>query len=277
MDGTSVLCHLSTALSMALKGSAGRFSDVYSPFLSIKLIYLLRNTYLAMRSARHIAPPIQHRLLPTESFIIFTPSAGRILYPQCVIPCGRMPDTQIQIKWHIEIDGDSLDNFVISQPRHQPVQFGYNIEHAEYVEFGTGPKRNRATYWIGAKGKQALNDWARKKLNMNSAKERKQFVEALAVKLGKYGMTPQPFWRPAFYSVADNMQSYYDMGKSLEDMGNEVHRISNNLIEAQGIPYQGDIQREWYIDTVPIEDVRNWQTKLTVGQTLADMMDWRKP
>ena len=160
---------------------------------------------------------------------------------------------QVQIKFRIELEEESLDKFVVSQERFKPCQFGYQVEHAEYVEYGTGPQRGREKYWIGKKGRKALDEWAEKKLGMGNKTERAKFVWFLAKKLGENGMSPQPYWRPALNSVMENMQTYYDWGFSLHDIGNEIHRISDNLLVQQGIPYQGDIQRNWHIEDITQE------------------------
>lgn len=181
----------------------------------------------------------------------------------------------IPLKLRIEVKQQDLLDWIYAQRRFQPVTFGYRAEHSEYVEYGTGPARGREKFWVGDAGRKALDDWARIKVGMYNDKERRKFVNALAWKIHQYGMKPQPYWRPAINQVWINLQSYYDAGYSLEDIGNEVHRLSDNFIITNHIPFQGNIQRSWYIDTIPVKSAleqTNIIRDLETNRALAEEM-----
>jgi len=167
----------------------------------------------------------------------------------------------IPVKFRIEIDEESLRKFVEAQQRHKPVQFGYKVDHAVFVNYGTGPQgRFHAPYLNkpSPEAIRAIDEWARKKLSMYDAKERKQFVYHLVKKIWEHGMTPQPFWTTAWNQIKANIQTLYDRGKSLEDIGNEMKRLSDFYIVSMGIPYDGKIQASWYgPDIITKEEAKN--------------------
>jgi len=171
----------------------------------------------------------------------------------------------VQYRWRIEIDPESLKEFVESQNKHQSVQFGYKVDHAVYVNYGTGPQGRFHSKYLKKPSPEvfrAIDEWARKKLSMYDEKERKRFVYLLVRKIWEHGMTPQPFWTVAWNMLSANLQRLYDRGYSLEDIGNEMKSLSNNQIMSMGIPYDGKIQGSWYgPDVISKEDAENQPTQ----------------
>ena len=159
-------------------------------------------------------------------------------------------DKQIKIKFRMEIDKEQLVEFLNSHPRLQPVQCGFSVDHSEYIEYGTGPARGRSQYWIGEEGRKALDEWAKIKLNMKDDAERAKFVQNVIFKIYKHGMKPKPFFRTAQEQVKAHIQSLFDEGKSMFDIGDKMGDIAKQEITRQNIFYTGAIVRSWFINTL---------------------------
>jgi len=177
----------------------------------------------------------------------------------------------IPIRFRIEIKDDSLKEFVYAHRRHQPVRYGFDVEHSEYVEYGTGPQRGRTKYFISPEGRKAINEWVKKKLSIYDPKERRKVVNRIIWKLQLYGMKPQPYWRPARNQVINDLQKYYNMGFTLREVAEQIGAIAKQHIVTQGIPYDGAIERSWYVDDIPRESAINDTTIVDI-RSLAEMM-----
>ena len=159
--------------------------------------------------------------------------------------------TSLPINITVDIDEDAWKQVITDaykqDPRFQPVEFGFSVEHAEYQEFGTGPARGRSQYKIGKAGIDAIDRWARRKVGITDERERRKFVFAVVHKLETYGMQPRPFFRPALSLLMANMQEYLDKGMSFYDMANTVGDLSMRLIDDYGMNYDNGIQQSWFI------------------------------
>ena len=177
----------------------------------------------------------------------------------------------IPIKLRVTIKRSDVEDFIKRQKRLDPVEFGFTAEHAEYIEYGTGPWRGRDKYFIGRRGQEALDEWARKKLNMTDARERRRFVRNLMWKIHHKGMKPQPYWRTAVKQVMARLQEFYDMGYTTEDIGNKIGEIAvQNMIDNR-TPYKGEIERSWYIRRMSPDTVfRSMKAELRTESDLAD-------
>lgn len=170
----------------------------------------------------------------------------------------------VSMKPRITIEGDwtKMSEELINNSQFRPVVFGYTAEHAEYQEYGTGPHRGRSSYYIGREGIKALDEWARIKVGISDPAERKSFVHAVARKIGKEGMKPRPFFRPAIEITLKELQSRINKGESLHDIGDAIIELSNRVINAYGMPYKGDLLDSSfvdYLDNVTVPDRPNWK------------------
>ena len=153
-------------------------------------------------------------------------------------------------KVSIEIDQrdvDALSEEILNDEQFKPVVFGFTAEHSEYMEFGTGPLRGRQSYVIGKEGRKEIDEWARLKVGITDEKERKKFVGAVANKIGKHGMEPRPFFRPAIDLIVADMENRIGRGESLEDMAEAIGDLANRIILAYDMPYTGDLVRSWFV------------------------------
>jgi len=181
----------------------------------------------------------------------------------------------IPIRFRIKLKDDTLKKFVYAQQRHAPVRFGYDVEHAEYREYGTGPARQRDKYWVGIEGKKALHRWVQKKLGISDLYERVKVVNSIAWNLHQNGMQPQPFWRPALNTVMSHLQFYYSLGWTLEQIAGQIGALASATFIHKGLPFDGAIERSWYVDKIPQANMDNVKADLetaTSARSLAEMV-----
>ena len=130
--------------------------------------------------------------------------------------------------------------FIVSDTIVETKAYGREKGYAEFLEFGTGPSHvpdPHARYWIGPKGREALIEWAKRKLGMKE-KEAKPFVDRLILRIYQYGMAPHPFFRPAVYPIFDQAQTFFNMGYSLYDMCWEMMNRAEENVRSAG--WQGE-------------------------------------
>ena len=139
------------------------------------------------------------------------------------------------------------------QERFRPTVFGFTAKHSEYQEYGTGPQRGRSSYWISKEGVEAIDEWLRIKLGVQDEKERRSRAYAIARKIGKYGMKPRPFFRPAIHVVMEELEVRINNGESFMDISEAIIEQAHRNIDAWGMDYKGDLRTSSfseYIDNV---------------------------
>lgn len=73
------------------------------------------------------------------------------------------------------------------------------LKRGIYIERGTGPYAGHSPYFIGKRGREALEDWARLKLGKSGM----GFV--LARSIGRKGIRPHPFFFPTVEESMDTV------------------------------------------------------------------------
>ena len=143
----------------------------------------------------------------------------------------------------------------------KPVRFGYTVEYAESLEYGTGPLNNyqptvNKGFYTYKSIYDGIYEWARKKdgkgsgLPIKDEEERRNFAKAVTRRFFEYGMRPHPYWRPAINFLIENQQRLFDEGHSLKEICDEALRIADKCIQDQNLPFSGKLQQ-----SVIIEDV----------------------
>lgn len=157
-------------------------------------------------------------------------------------------NSSVNVNIKVDIDPDELEGYLLDMNRLQPAQVVNTSDHAEYVEYGTGPIRH------GMQGSTVLQDnldeWAKEKLHITDDRARKRFVYMLSKKIVNQGLSPMPYFRPAVIQVIDHIQDWFDRGYSIYDIGLEiVNEAQLNLI-ADNRNYHWDIFTKFFVQTI---------------------------
>lgn len=154
----------------------------------------------------------------------------------------------------------------------KPVRFGFSVDYAESLEYGTGPLRNMQptvdggnyTYdkiWV------EINIWAWKKLQMKNRLHRENFVTGVVNRMWEVGMKQHPYWRPAIQWLEDNLQRLFDDGYSLYDIASNARKIAEQCIIAQNLPYSGQLQQSAVLEEL------DWRELKDGGKEIKDYTD----
>lgn len=169
----------------------------------------------------------------------------------------------------IKIDKDEIARFIKEYRRpndtqddpsiFQPVEFGYTVDYAESLEYGTGPLRiiqptvhsGNYTYeyiWDG------LNEWAKRKLHMMDDAYRENFVTGVANRMWDVGMYPHPYFRPALQWLEDNLQKLVDEGHSFYEIADETIAFADHIIMISGLPDLGNLQDSAKVNSLNFDE-----------------------
>lgn len=167
----------------------------------------------------------------------------------------------VPIKWSVEIKTEELRDALLSQKRLEPWVLIIGAEHAEYLEYGTGPAQNREGSYVSRWNDdltpksemqyykevyaqspfyRALVDWVRRKAFPSETKK-KQYQIAFRIyqKICREGLRARPFFRPAFYYMCDHTQEWFERGYSIEDCITEMERMLHQLIKNNPLAPKG--------------------------------------
>lgn len=139
-------------------------------------------------------------------------------------------EVELPVKFKIKNESDfkkDLAEYFEQHRKLKPVRFGYTVEYAESLEYGTGPLDNyqptvhHGNYTFQSIYKE-IYEWAGKKggdgLPIKDPVERAKFARKVTRKFFTYGMKPHPYWRPALQFLEDNEQRLFDEGMSLKEI-----------------------------------------------------------
>lgn len=172
---------------------------------------------------------------------------------------------QIPIRWKLKNIQDVQQAFkdnLKNDTRLKPVRFGYTVDYAESLEYGTGPLRDMQIIVDGGKYTyksvwEGIDEWARKKLKMENKEHRENFVTGVVNRMWDVGLRPHPYWRPAINWLLANQQRMFDEGHSLKEIAEEAMRISEKCIMDQNLPYQGGLQKSAIVTVIDWKEIGN--------------------
>lgn len=176
-----------------------------------------------------------------------------------------MTQIQIPIRWKLKDIQDVKREFIDylkNSNKLKPVRFGYSVDYAESLEYGTGPLRDVQIIVDGGKYTyesvwEGLNEWARKKLKMENKEHRENFVTGVANRMWDVGLRPHPYWRPAVNWLLENQQRMFDEGHSLREIADEALRVSDKCIMDQNLPYEGGLQKSAFVEDIDWREVKD--------------------
>ena len=173
-----------------------------------------------------------------------------------------MTQLALPIKFKIKDTDDFKKNLLEYFREHRrlkPVRFGFTVEYAESLEYGTGPlSQFQPTVHGGAYTYKTIYNeiyaWAGKKdgngLPIKNEEERREFAKTITKKFFTLGMKPHPYWRPAINYLEANEQRWFDEGKSLMEMADEAMRIANKCIMEQNLPFSGKLKQSAILEEI---------------------------
>lgn len=179
-----------------------------------------------------------------------------------------MTQMKIPLKLRVELDKEEVKRYFEQHKRLQPVRFGYTIDYAESLEYGTGPLRfaqrtvkgGNYTYQTIYK---AIYEWAGRKdshggrLPIKDEEERADFARKVTQDFFDKGMKPHPYFRPAIQWLEANEQILFDRGYSLFEICDEAMRISDKCIKDQNLPFSGKLQQSAFCDTITMGEIKD--------------------
>lgn len=166
-----------------------------------------------------------------------------------------MPNIQIPITWKVEVSAKDLKEYLRSQERLRPCTFIIPSSYSSQLEFGERPYIQILTESEIIELRRDIRTWLRRKKGVTDKRELDRTTESVVQSLLYKGLRARPYWRPAFYRTADNLQSLFDQGYSLmqiiEDMAEHTNEnIMFNQYAPPGgeyMPYTGTLQSGWII------------------------------
>lgn len=172
---------------------------------------------------------------------------------------------QIPIRWKLKDAQDvkqEFTDYLKNSNKLKPVRFGYSVDYAESLEYGTGPLKNMQIIVNGGNYTyesiwEDINEWARKKLKMENKEHRENFVTGVVNRMWDFGLYAHPFWRPAINWLLENQQRMFDEGHSLKEIADEALRVSNKCIMDQNLPYEGNLQKSAFIEDIDWREVKD--------------------
>ena len=190
-----------------------------------------------------------------------------------------MPTIRIPVKWHAEISAKELREYLLAHQRMRPVVFIIPVKYSAWLEFGTGPAQRSSDGELY----MAIYTWLRRKKGITNQKELERLAKQISGRIARYGLRARPFWRPAFYATADNLQQLFDRGYSLMDIVQWMAtKVNDNIMwnvnapaGSEYMPDTGALQMGWiirYLDEDESDDAKD--TPLDVNE-IADKV-WSK-
>lgn len=185
---------------------------------------------------------------------------------------------KIPIKFRIEVekeDKHTLDRYLQNVDALKPIKIMVSTEYAEALEYGTGPLINMQKAVHGGAYTwdsifQELKDWASKKetrdgkLPIRSIGGQIVFARNLTDKFFREGMKPHPYFRPALDWMNANLQTLYNEGNTLYDIGVLTIQYMNRiLIEGEHV-FNGTLQKSMHVHIMDYDET---------AEALSDMND----
>ena len=134
---------------------------------------------------------------------------------------------QVKVNWSININTKDLRELVMNQERLKPVALIIPAKHAVWLEFGSSPAQRDS----GGEFEEAIRTWVRRKAGAGlSKKEQEQMVQQVCDNIRRHGLRARPFFRPAFYYMAEHADKWYQEGDSLYDMMVRMQTKTSELI-----------------------------------------------
>lgn len=136
-----------------------------------------------------------------------------------------MTQLELPITWKVEIDSKELRAYILAKERLKPWALDIGERYSEYLEYGTGPAMNSSDGML----EMAIRIWVKRKAGPDlSPKEQENMIQRVLWSIRKHGLKERPFFRPAFYYMAEHIQEWFDKGYSFEEM---ITMMENKVVD----------------------------------------------
>lgn len=139
-------------------------------------------------------------------------------------------------------------------------------DHAQAVEFGTNPARPNGSRRPGevSKVEAEIREWVGRKLGLTGA-ERDRRAHAIYRSIMENGMAPQPYARPAMYSVLDDIRSgAYDGELTVRGVAEAIASRMEEILTINDTIFKGEL-----ISSIRVEEARDGMST-TIDDSLMD-------
>lgn len=136
-----------------------------------------------------------------------------------------MTQISIPIRLEVDIKPEDLRKYLLSLERLQPWALDIGEEYAEYLEYGTGPAQNSSDGML----EMAIRTWVKRKAGPDlTPKEQEKMIQRVLWSIRLHGLKERPFFRPAYYYMAEHIQEWFDKGYSFEEM---ITMMENKVVD----------------------------------------------
>lgn len=166
---------------------------------------------------------------------------------------------------------ESLEKAILSGNNLSAAKIIVDVPYADYVEYGTGPSTESEEDKSEARemsSKYSVLDWVmgRAARSADFAKNNglymadgktiseskcRRFAYNIIMKHKRVGMPAQPYFRPAIYSVLDNLpDDYFDKGNSVIDLLEEMADTMKRILVEHDTIYSMDLYDHIFVQLV---------------------------
>ena len=169
---------------------------------------------------------------------------------------------KVRINWEIQLETKELRELVMNQETLKPVALIIPAKHALWLEFGSAPAQRDS----GGEFEEAIRTWVKRKAGVGlNRKEQEAMVQRVCDNIRRHGLKARPFFRPAFYYMAEHADAWFKDGDSLYDMIIRMQTKTSELIHdnpnapspnARYMPDTGTLEMTMYVTYLNPEEAQ---------------------